>query len=102
MHNYYTILLGVVSFIGIISPVLFKVVSYLKAKTKNEHILTAEKFAEQAITLFSDASGLTDKEVQEKAVNVLFERLNANGLKNNFTAKQLEQIVNYIYTRMEK
>lgn len=102
MQNYYTILLGVVSLIGIISPVLFKVVGYLNAKTKNEHILTAEKFAEQAITLFLDASGLTDKEVQEKAVNVLFERLNANGLKNNFTAKQLEQIVNYIYTRMEK
>lgn len=102
MQNYYTILLGVVSFIGIISPVLFKAIGYLKAKTKNEHILTAEKFAEQALTMLSDASGLTDKEVQEKAVDLLFLRLNANGLKNNFTARQLEQIVHYIYTRMEK
>ena len=102
MNNLIEVLVGIVSLIALSAPVLLKLIKLLDAKTLNEHVKTAEKFAEQVLTLLNDADGLTNKEVEENAVNKLFERLNANGLKNNFTAKQLEQIVHYIYTRMEK
>nr|CAI9751032.1 holin [Caudoviricetes sp.]CAI9751104.1 holin [Caudoviricetes sp.] len=35
------------------------------------------------------------------AVNALFKRLNDNGLKNNFTAEQVEQIVERAYQALK-
>lgn len=102
MNNFIEVLIGIVSLIALSSPVLLKLIKLLEAKTLNEHVKTAETFAEQALTLLNGVDGLTSNEVEENAVNKLFERLNASGLKNSFTASQLEQIVHYIYTRMEK
>ena len=102
MQDVVDVLTGVVSLIALLSPLLLKLLAYAKARTRNEHLMTAEKFAEQAVTLASNIDGLQGSERKEVAVNMLFERLNDNGLKNNFTAKQLEQIVNYVYARMEK
>lgn len=102
MQDIVDVLTGVVSLIALLSPVLLKLLTYAKARTRNEHIITAEKFAEQAVTLASTIDGLQGSERKELAVNSLFKRLNENGLTNNFTAQQVEQIVNYVYARMEK
>ena len=101
MQEVVDILTGVVSLIALLSPVLLKFITYAKAKTRNEHILTAEKFAEQAVTLVSTIDGLKGSERKETAVNALFKRLNDNGLKNNFTAEQVEQIVERAYQSLK-
>lgn len=101
MQDVVDVLTGVVSLIALLSPLIFKLLSYAKARTRNEHLTTAEKFAEQAVALVSTIDGLQVSERKEAAVNALFKRLNDNGLRNNFTAEQLEQIVNNVYTRLE-
>lgn len=101
MQDVVDVLTGVVSLIALLSPVLLKLLAYAKARTRNEHLITSEKFAEQAVALVSNIDGLQVSERKEAAVNALFKRLNDNGLKNNFTAEQLEQIVNNVYTRLE-
>ena len=101
MQNIVDVLTGVVSLIALLSPVLLKSLNYIKARTRNEHLLTAEKFAEQAVTLVSNIDGLQGSERKEAAVNTLFKRLNDNGLKNNFTAEQVEQIVERAYQALK-
>lgn len=97
MQDVVDVLTGVVSLVALLSPVILKLLAYVKARTRNEHIITAEKFAEQAVTLVSTIDGLQGSERKEAAVNALFKRLNDNGLKNNFTAEQVEQIVERTY-----
>lgn len=101
MQDIVDILTGVVSLIALLSPVLLKLIDLAKAKTRNEHIITAQKFAEQAVTLVSTIDGLQGSERKKTAVNALFKRLNDNGLKNNFTAEQLEQIVEGAYRNLK-
>ena len=101
MQDIVDILTGVVSLIALLSPVLLKLIAYAKAKTRNEHLTTAEKFAEQAVTLVSTIDGLKGSERKKTAVNALFKRLNDNGLKNNFTAEQAEQIVERAYQSLK-
>lgn len=101
MQDIVDILTGVVSLIALLSPVLLKLIAYAKAKTRNEHIFTAQKFAEQAVTLVSTIDGLKGSERKKTAVNALFKRLNDNGLKNNFTAEQVEQIVERAYQSLK-
>ena len=97
MQDVVDVLTGVVSLIALLSPLTLKLLAYAKARTRNEHLITAEKFAEQAVTLASAFDGLQGSERKEVAVNALFKRLNDNGLKNNFTAEQVEQIVERAY-----
>ena len=101
MQDIVDILTGVVSLIALLSPVLLKLIAYAKAKTRNEHLITAEKFAEQAVTLVSNVDGLQGSERKKTAVNALFKRLNDNGLKNNFTTEQVEQIVERAYQSLK-
>lgn len=101
MQDIIDILTGVVSLIALLSPVLVKLIAYAKAKTRNEYLITAEKFAEQAVTLVSTIDGLKGSERKKTAVNALFKRLNDNGLKNNFTAEQVEQIVERAYQSLK-
>lgn len=101
MQDIVDILTGVVSLIALLSPVLLKLIDLAKAKTRNEHLITAQKFAEQAVTLVSTIDGLQGSERKEVAVNALFKRLNDNGLKNNFTAEQVEQIVERAYQSLK-
>ena len=101
MQDVVDVLTGVVSLIALLSPVLLKLLAYAKARTRNEHLVTAEKFAEQAVTLASTIDGLQGSERKELAVNALFKRLNENGLTNNFTAKQVEQIVERAYQALK-
>ena len=101
MQDVVDVLTGVVSLIALLSPVLLKLLAYAKARTRNEHLITAEKFSEQAVTLASTIDGLQGSERKEVAVNALFKRLNDNGLKNNFTAEQVEQIVERAYQALK-
>ena len=101
MQDIVDVLTGVVSLIALLSPLLLKLLAYAKARTRNEHLMTAEKFAEQAVTLASTIDGLQGSERKEVAVNALFKRLNDNGLKNNFTAEQVEQIVERAYQALK-
>lgn len=101
MQDIVDVLTGVVSLIALLSPVLLKLIAYAKAKTRNEHLITVEKFAEQAVTLVSTIEGLQGSERKEAAVNALFKRLNDNGLKNHFTAEQVEQIVERAYQSLK-
>ena len=101
MQDIVDILTGVVSLIALLSPVLLKLIDLAKAKTRNEHIITAQKFAEQAVTLVSTIDDLQGSERKKTAVNALFKRLNDNGLKNNFTAEQVEQIVERAYQNLK-
>ena len=101
MQDIVDILTGVVSLIALLSPVLLKLIAYAKAKTRNEHIITAEKFAEQAVVLVSTIDGLQGSERKEVAVNALFKRLNDNGMKNHFTAEQVEHIVERAYQSLK-
>ena len=101
MQDVVDVLTGVVSLVALLSPLLLKLLSYAKARTRNEHLITAEKFAEQAVMLASTIDGLQDSERKEVAVNALFKRLNDNGLKNNFTAEQVEQIVERAYQALK-
>ena len=101
MQDVVDVLTGVVSLIALLSPILLKLLAYAKAKTRNEHLITAEKFAEQAVTLSSTVDGLQGQERKEVAVNALFKRLNDNGIKNNFTAEQVEQIVERAYQALK-
>ena len=101
MQDIVDILTGVVSLIALLSPVLLKLIAYAKAKTRNEHLITAEKFAEQDVTLVSTVDGLQGSERKKTAVNALFKRLNDNGLKNNFTSEQVEQIVERAYRNLK-
>lgn len=101
MQDVVEVLTGVVSLVALLSPILLKLIDYAKAKTRNEHIITAEKFAEQAVTLVSTVDGLQGSERKKTAVNKLFKRLNDNGLKNNFTAEQVDQIVERAYRNLK-
>ena len=101
MQDLVDVLTGVVSLIALLSPLLLKLLSYAKARTRNEHLITAEKFAEQAVTLAATVDGLQGAERKNVAVNALFKRLNDNGLKNNFTAEQVEQIVERAYQSLK-
>ena len=101
MQDVVDVLTGVVSLIALLSPLLLKLLAFAKARTRNEHLMTAEKFAEQAVTLASNIDGLQCSERKEAAVNALFKRLNDNGLKNNFTAEQVEQIVEHAYQSLK-
>lgn len=101
MQDVVDVLTGVVSLIALLSPLLLKLLAYAKARTRNEHLITAEKFAEQAVTLASTVDGLQGSERKELAVNALFKRLNENGLTNNFTAQQVEQIVERAYQALK-
>lgn len=101
MQEIVNVLTGVVSLIALLSPVLLKLLTYAKSRTRNEHLITAEKFAEQAVTLVSTIDGLQGSERKKTAVNALFKRLNDNGLKNNFTSEQVEQIVERAYQSLK-
>ena len=101
MQDVVDVLTGVVSLIALLSPLILKLLAYAKARTRNEHLITAEKFAEQAVTLASNIDGLQGSERKEAAVNAIFKRLNDNGLKNNFTAEQVEQIVEHAYQSLK-
>lgn len=101
MQDVVDVLTGVVSLVALLSPLILKSIAYAKAKTRNEHLITAEKFAEQAVTLVSNIDGLQGSERKEAAVNALFKSLNDNGLKNNFTAEQVEQIVERAYQSLK-
>lgn len=97
MKEYVDIAISFLALIGMLSPVILNVNRYLKAHIRNEHIKFALEVANQAVTAVSDITGLDDNSKREMAVNKLLRRLEANGIGKNFTAEQLQQIVDKVY-----
>ncbi len=87
----------------IVEPIIQAKIKQSMAKTRNEHILSVEKWAGQTVHYIAQQlETAAPEERKQAALSLLASRISENGLAKNFSEAQIEQFIKFAYDQMTK
>lgn len=89
-------IITLVTLAGLFSPLVVQVINWLKLRSKNERVRLALTFAEQVVHSIGEANAYLPESKKTQAINMLNDRLEANGIAHKFTVEQLEAYINQV------